>query len=232
MARVLRQNMAFLKCNDCQETNTEMAESAYKGLIVTPHVLEAVLVQNSNGKWFRFALWEDRVFIMDRRQEFPNAEDWIDSWKDTEEEIEELRGYYIKAYGTAPPSRSNHKTLAKAIWVKWFYSAEDRTGDYSQVGKKNHSTGKRERKRNLDGRRYKVLESESTVHLQDQALVVHRELLKFQKASGRGEVAESEVRTIMESAAKSGILKTKQDPFRIFQYYRGALQKAGKLETL
>lgn len=168
---------------------------------------------------------------MDRRQEWKGFQDWLSGWGTTEEERDELRELYGKTFGEQPPNLANVHTLAKAIYVKWYYMAEDRSSTYTVAGGKNHVTGEKERKRNLDGRRYKLLEtSESSMHLQDQALVVHRELLKFQKACGRETISEAEVRTVMEASAKSGILKTKQDPFRIFQYYRGALQKANKLE--
>ena len=207
-----------------------MSQSAYAGITVTPDMLDAVLVCNSQGQWFRFRFWEDRVFIMDRRQEYMNYADYDSGWHDSPEEMEELHEKYSLLYGVTAPRNAKKVTLTKAIWAKLYYRAADRSRDYTTGGGKNHVTGEKERKRNLDGRRYKVLVGESNMHLQDQALVVHRELLKFQQIIGRETISEAEVRTCMEAAAKNKILKTKQDPFRIFQYYRGALIKANKLE--
>ena len=207
-----------------------MARSAYDGITVTPDMLEAVLVRNSQNQWFRFQFWEDRIFIMDRVEEYENYKDFDSGWHDSEEEVEELRGLYTALYGVAPPNLAGKVTLTKAIWAKRYFVAQDRTKDYVRGGSKNHVTGQRERKRNLDGRRYRALEGDNSVHLQDQALVVWRELLKFQQNADRETISEAEVRSCMEAAAKNKILKTKQDPFRIFQYYRGALIKANKLE--
>ena len=165
---------------------------------------------------------------MDRNQEYTNYADFDSGYNDND--CEELHEKYVLLYGMQAPRNAKKVTLTKAIWAKLYYRAADRTRDYTTGGGKNHVTGEKERKRNLDGRRYKILQGESNMHLQDQALIVHRELLKMQNAIGRETISEAEVRTCMEAAAKSKILKTKQDPFRIFQYYRGALIKANKLE--
>lgn len=191
-------------------------------------MLDAVLVSNSVGEWYRFQLWEDRYFIMNRRDEYRNYEDWDSAWLETD--IEEIHALYVKYFGKAAPKNAKKKTLTKAIWAKWFYMSQDRTGTYNTSGVKNHVTGERDRKRNLDGRRYRVLDGGNSEHLQEQALITYRELKKFQQAAGTETISEANVRTVMEQAQKSGLLKTKQDPFRIFQYYRGALIKCGKLE--
>jgi len=206
-------------------------KSAYDGIVVTPDMLECVLVCNSEHHWFRFKLWEDRIFIMDRREEYKNYRDFDAKYEDTVDDRFDLEYLYKTLYKEDAPRGAKKVTLTKAIWAKYFYLAEDRTRTYTTGGGKNHITGEKERKRNLDGRKYRVLEGkESTLHLQDQALVVYRELLKFQQHAGKEAISEADVRSVMERAAASKILKTKQDPFRIFQYYRGALIKANKLE--
>jgi hypothetical protein len=206
-------------------------QSAYDGIVVTPAMLDTVLVCNTEHKWFRFTLWEDRFFIMGRRQEHRDYKSFDALYEETADDLNDLAYLYKTLFGHEPPNGAKKATLTKAIWGKYWYMAEDRSGVYSLSGSKKTPTGERERKRSMDGRRYRVLDGQtSSVHLQDQALVVHRELLKFQRLADKETISEAEVRSVMETAAKEKILKTKQDPFRIFQYYRGALIKANKLE--
>lgn len=208
------------------------AQSAYAGIVVTPRMLEAVLVKNTEGKWFRFDLWQDRVFIMNRREEWMNWQDFDSGYHDSPEEMEELSSLYYRWYGQHPPKNAVKVTLTKAIWAKMYLSAADRTGLYSNNPTKNPVTGERERKRSLDRRGYRALDVQSVEHLQNQALIVHRELLKLHTQLGKEVITEAEVSDMMTRLRDSGILKTKQDPFRIFQYYRPALIKSGKLEFL
>lgn len=191
-------------------------------------MLDAVLVKGPQGDWFRFQLWEDRVFILNRREEYQGWVDFDDGF--IEADMGELRETYHLLFGGPPPTNVKKVTLTKAIWAKRYFQAADRSTDYRTGGGKNHVTGEKERKRNLDGRRYRMTNGASTEHLQSQALTVHRELLKFQLACGRETISEGEVKTVMDNIAQAKTLKTKQDPFRIFQYYRAALIKANKME--
>ena len=122
------------------------------------------------------------------------------------------------------------KTLTKAIWGKLCYIANNRSETYRNAPLKDPVSGERERKRQLDRRGYRALDTASVDHLQNQALIVHREMLKLHKASNKEILTEAEISDMMTTLRDSGALKTKQDPFRIFQYYRPALIKAGKLE--
>ena len=194
----------------------------------TPAMLECVLVQDMNSHWFRFSLWTDRIFIIQRRQEWKNWAHFDESWFDDADSMFDLHELYFRMYGRNAAKNAHKKTLTKAIWVKWHLASEDRTHTYITGGRTD--TGERERKRILDRRGYRVLEGESNMHLQNQALIVHRELLKLGKALKKEIITEAEVMDMMTRLRDSGILKTKQDPFRIFQYYRPALIKAGKLE--
>lgn len=191
-------------------------------------MFDAVLVKNSQREWFRFALWEDRIFILDRREEYKNWADYDSGF--VENDKEELHEHYTAFYGKRAPKNAHKVTLTKAIWVKLYLKAQDRSNDYTRGGSKDPVTGEKERKRNLNGRRYKVVQGLSDSHLQDQALTIHRELLKFQNQAGTETITEAEVIDLMNRIAEAKILRTKQEPFRIFQYYRGALIKAGKLE--
>lgn len=202
--------------------------SAYKELIVTPKILAAVLVRNSQNEWFRFDEWHDRVFIMNRREEYNGWEDFDSGY--TDGDVEELHEIYLGLFGTAAPKNAHKKTLTKAIWAKRYMASNDRTGVYGRGGLKDSITGERERKRNLDRRGYKASESNNAVHMQNQALIVHRAILDYHASSGKEYITEGDVKDLMTNLRDSGKLKTKQDPFRIFQYYRPALIKAGLLE--
>lgn len=203
--------------------------SAYD-ITVTPKILGTVLVKNSQREWFRFDLWEDRIFILDRREEYQNWEDFDSGFIDND--IEDLHEQYLAAYGKAAPKNAHKKTLTKALWAKMYLKSKDRTGVYQTGGVRNVVTGEKDRKRNLDRRGYRALEVESIDHLQNQALIVHAALLKYHKASEKEYITEGDVRDLMSQLRDTGQLKTKQDPFRIFQYYRPALIKAGKLEFI
>jgi hypothetical protein len=205
-----------------------MSESAYAGIVTTPAMFDAVLVKNTQREWFRFALWEDRIFILDRREEYRNWKDFDEGY--IENDKEELHEIYQAYYGKPAPKNAHKVTLTKAIWVKLYLKANDRSKDYVRGGSKDPVTGEKERKRNLNGRRYRIIQGESTEHLQDQALTIHRELLKYQAQTGTETITEAEVVELMNRISEAKILKTKQEPFRIFQYYRPALIKANKLE--
>ena len=43
-------------------------------------------------------------------------------------------------------------------------------------------------------------------------------------------ISEAKLQTLVKEAASNGVLKTKQDPWRIFQYYRAQLISAGSLK--
>ena len=45
--------------------------------------------------------------------------------------------------------------------------------------------------------------------------------------SGNSELQESELKTLINELAESGKLKTRQNPWRIFQYYRANMISAG-----
>lgn len=205
-----------------------MSESAYQGIITTPAMFDAVLVKNSQREWFRFSLWEDRIFILDRREEYKNWADYDSGFGENDKE--ELHEHYEAFYGKRAPKNAHKVTLTKAIWIKLYLKANDRTKDYVRGGTKDPVTGEKERKRNLNGRRYKIIQGLSADHLQDQALTIHRELLKYQAQAGTETITEAEVIDLMDRIAAAKILKTKQEPFRIFQYYRSALIRSGKLE--
>lgn len=205
--------------------------SAYGDLVVTEPMLNAVIVCNNHGQWFRFQVWADRVFIMNRRLEFRNWADFDDAYNE-DTDMEDLHAEYAKWFGKPAPKNAKKVTLTKCIWGKMYLKCEDRSQDYRGGPPKDPVTGKAERRRNLDGRLYRALDGGNDTHLQAQALIVHSELLKRQRVAGRDYLTEAEVRDVMVQAAAAGILKTKQDPFRIFQYYRGALIKASKLENV
>jgi len=195
---------------------------------ITDKMLAAVLVKNNTNEWFRFDLWEDRIFIMTRREEYQNWEDYDDGYND--EDVEELHSIYLAMYQRPALKNAPKKTLTKAIWGKLYMRANDRSTTYRTGAVINDHTGQRERKRSLDRRGYRAIEGSNDVHMQNQAIIVHRALIGLHQDSNKEFVSESDVRELMDRLRDSGLLKTKQDPFRIFQYYRPALIKAGKLE--
>lgn len=206
------------------------AQSAYDGLSVTPKILDAILVKNSQGQWFRFDMWVDRIFIVDRREEYHGWKDFDSGYIDND--IDELHEIYTALFNRPAPRNAVKITLTKAIYAKRFYMANDRSSTYTLGTPRDPVTGNKERKRSLDRRGYRAMEGESTVHLQNQALIVHRELLNLHKASNKEMLSEADIMDMMNRLRDTGVLKTKQDPFRIFQYYRPALIKAGKLEFI
>lgn len=209
-----------------------MSESAYHGIIVTPRMLATVLVQSRERKWYRFDLWEDRIFILDRWLEYRNWEEYDRTFTDESSDMFELHGTYKALYSCDAPANAHKKTLTKAIWAKYYLGAIDRTSTYSTGATRNNVTGERERKRSMDRRGYRALDVPSVENLPNQALIVHRELLKLHTQANKDIISEAEVIDLMNRLRDSGILKTKQDPFRIFQYYRPALLKANKLEFI
>lgn len=208
------------------------AQSAYDGIKVTETMLEATLVkQTSTGQWYRFRVWTDRIMIVDRREEYRCWQEFDEGWGDNNpDDLVDIRARYLALFRQEAPKNAVKKTLTKAIWGKMYLSANDRSETYRSNPLKDPVTGKRERKRQLDRRGYRALDVASVDHLQNQALIIHRELLLLHKTSDKEIITEAEVSELMTRLRDTGVLKTKQDPFRIFQYYRPALIKAGKLE--
>ena len=54
-----------------------------------------------------------------------------------------------------------------------------------------------------------------------------KQILEGISESGNSEFQESELKTLIYELAESGKLKTRQNPWRIFQYYRANMISAG-----
>lgn len=193
-------------------------------------MLDAVLVKNSEGKWFRFQLWEDRIFIMDREVEYRSFDDFFDCWTEADafdEEDGELRAMYIMAFGAPPPKNAKFVSIAKAVWCKCYLRANDRTDVYGHSTNRDPVTGAKERRRNLNGRQYVINEPFEgwTADLPEQAQIVYKALRELSEQVDSVTINEGAIKDLMTRLRDEGTLKTKQDPFRIFQYYRPTLKK-------
>lgn len=211
----------------------------YQGLDRSDAVKHAVLVCNSLGEWFRFKLWTDRVMIMNREEEFKDFEEFKKygvSLNDKPAAVE----LYTKHFGFPPPKNAKVEQIAEAVWCKMYAKAKDRTEDYRTGGGRDVVTGKKKRKRNLDGRKYWIPDAPNAEaaretmsklgSLPPQAKACLKIFQKELKDSDKTSLTESEVKDMVMRARDRGDMKTKQDPFRIWQYYRPTLVEAGLIK--
>lgn len=219
------------------ETKKPASRGIYQGLDRSDTVLSAVLVQSGN-KWFRFKLWADRVMIVSRTEEYNNFQEFS-KYAVSENDIQEARNLYHRYFDKFPPKNAKVAQIAEAVWCKLYAISEDRETAYTTGGGRDIVTGKKKRKRNLDGRLYSFPNqtAEEAANIQNrlaqlppQAKVCLKVFQKELSDSEKVTLNEAEIKDMMTRARDRGDLKTKQDPFRIWQYYRPALVEANLLK--
>lgn len=164
---------------------------------------------------------------MERCTLTPQAMETSDIWETVEGLMDlpkmRVHGIYEGVTGVSPPTRWDKEEMAIETWLELIKRATDMTDPAKREGGTvKKSDGRRDRKRKLDDRTY-VLGDPPTdgvqIPLPPQARVCYQILVD---ACGEEMgVSESVLREVIMKRAVE--LKTRQDPWRIFQYYRPQL---------
>ena len=183
-----------------------------------------VLVRDNLGRYFKFRVWKDRVFIMGRAQEYKNFGEFEAMMLETP--CHTIHRAILYNGGSINANASKAKALI-TLWTILLDKAEDRLDTYNIASGRDVVTGKKKRKSRTGNARYGLTsKSCDDVKMPTQQKVCYN-ILKDAIGEDKESLSAEEVQAACNNAAKSGILKTKQDPFRIFKYYQSALIKAG-----
>jgi hypothetical protein len=209
-----------------KKTTTVQTPEAYKALDLNNNKLKHLcLVKDNAGKLWKFGVAAQVHVIKEAI-----AWQW-DNWQafdDAKEKAhEELIKTYTELFGNPPPKGEDRITTSVAIWHKWVSLAEDRI----KGSPTNPVTPKVGPRKSLENRLYIACRVEGklpdTTGLKTPQANACLKILRETTTEVDGVliVKESELKQkIYERAAE---LHTRQDPWRIFQYYRSTLVNGG-----
>ena len=197
----------------------------YQGLDRSPAQTRLCIVEDTDGNFFKFKTpQENHIVAAGVQKLWPN----YDAFHDNENEQTVLT-YHENLFGANPPKEADKVTNSLMVWYKLCQTATDRT---NQGTPKDPVTG---RKSTIGNSKYYLGAEDHTKVLiktpQAQACFkIFLETLNSDKASLET-LDGKEVRFLTEAVLKQVVmdraaeLKTRQDPWRIFQYYRPTLQE-------
>lgn len=143
----------------------------------------------------------------------------------------ELIGFHVLTFGAEPPAKQDLVMTALAAWKSLCAKAHDRR---ERPVAKDHETGE-PKSGKLSARKYILVTADEADVKTYQELVC----LRIIAQSVSEETHESQlVRSVREDVLRETIirradeLKTKQDPWRIFQYYRPRLIEKRKIRLV
>lgn len=191
------------------------------------------LVQSTDGKWYLFADETNAsVRIMDPRELYKSWEDFMNRTKDTET----LVTLHTQLFGKAPTAKEakDQVELTVKVWITLCDKAEQRLDQESPGSntRAKRTSGK------LADRRYEVINFtiSAEVKMPPQArtcMEFFKELaVKAGHREDQGIFEVPEVTFNEYVVANAERLKTRQDPWRIFQYYRPQLIQGGYIRLV
>lgn len=142
-------------------------------------------------------------------REWQNFDQFVELPKQT------VLAYHEQFFGVEPPKKQSHTDTAVACWAYMVKEAKPHLPDTDPV------TGKKERKSSLGTRRYFLGSRDRKTVVMPFQMSKCLDLLEASIPQNRDYVTEEELSQVVTNRA--GELKTKQDPWRIFQYYRPRL---------
>jgi len=146
-------------------------------------------------------------------------------------DLNHMRADLLHISGESAPSKklNDHHALADEIWLMMVKLAEPSVYDKGLVPRKKAAGGKARRQGKTATRRYALTDKgkDSTTWdlFPEQAQVILLGLKRFEDL----ELTELQMRELVDTLVREGLLQTRQDPWRIFQYYRPQMIGAGLL---
>lgn len=208
---------------------------------------ERCLVQSQDGMWYLFPTKAvGGVGIMNPRAIYGNWKEFCEAHKVSLEnpndaDLDALSKLYALGYGEEPGKAilKDPMEFSIMVWMRLCKTAANRLNSAPDPTTINPETGKVKRVfKKLQDRGYEVikLEVDPAMKLPPQAktcIEFFAEMVKERNPSG-----ENTIVTIPEKEVQAYVikeqerLKTRQDPWRIFQYYRPQLIKNGNIRLV
>lgn len=202
-----------------------------------PHLNQGVTI-DKQGKIFRW-VGANPIVSTGVERVYKNWEEF-NTWAETPGNgLAKLEEIHSELFGHPIPAKANIVTTSVAIYSKWCVMAEDRTtAPGSNSAPKDPVTG---RKSTIGTRIYTVLwDGKSAYALKTPQATACLKIITEEARPTKVEVKDPttgldnwvEVPQITEAALKEAVvrrqaeLRTRQDPWRIFQYYRPQLIQA------
>lgn len=196
----------------------------YKDLLNGNKVLNSCLVACvGEDKWFRFTKPEAQHFPKDKIAVQHNNWDAFDETLPTKEVAIEK---HKAVFGKEPAKTLEKFEITQVIWFHMATKAEDRTNVIAET----KADGSKKRKSTLGTRIYKLKADppkDALENLKTPQMLVCFNILK-ESLDDKGEVTEAVLKEkVYERQAE---IKTRQDAWRIFQYYRPQLAQRGLIQ--
>jgi hypothetical protein len=208
---------------------------------------ERCLVQSQDGTWYLFPTKEvGSIAIMRPRSVYGNWKEFCQDMKVTldspgDADMQSLTKLYALGHGEEPSKESlkDPMELSIMVWMRLCKTAANRLNSAPDPTLVNPATGKVKRSfKKLQDRGYEVikLEVDPALKLPPQAktcIEFFAEMVKERNPNG-----EDTIITIPEKDVQAYVVKeqarlqTRQDPWRIFQYYRPQLIKNGNIRLV
>lgn len=123
-----------------------------------------------------------------------------------------ILGYHEQFIGDLPKGQEDIGTIAMIVWAYFCKNGHPHIPDHTADGEK-------ERKSTLNGRIYTLLPDPGTGIKTPQAQACYKIFKESVKEDGT--ISENDLKAAV--TARASELRTRQDPWRIFQYYRPTL---------
>jgi len=196
----------------------------YTGVVRDTKLTKLCMIEDTHNQYFLFESSSKNSIVKEAVQKiWPSFDSFAEQNKAT------LLTYHSNLFNAEPPKDQDLITTAVYCWYKLCMTAQDRTGRLGTqpgaVTPIDPTTGKRS---NLLTRKYffgsiKPTDQELPGLIKTpQAIACYR---IFRDALGTTEsISENDLKT--KVIERAGELRTRQEPWRIFQYYRPTLMKA------
>lgn len=191
------------------------------------------IVEDTHGQYFRFNRVEENHILKDAIQKV-----WTKFDTFADEPKQTLLTYHANLFKSEPPKDQDLTTTALYIWFKMCDIATDRTvktpktteGRVSSLGSRRYVLTDKE----MNVAEIKTPQAITSYRILSDAIAAKtaldtKDMPDDVKKEYKPHVTEEELKKLVINRA--GELKTKQDPWRIFQYYRPTLIKLGLIRT-
>jgi hypothetical protein len=150
-------------------------------------------------------------------EEFSNDPAWTE---------ERIRAKHVELFGSDWPKKSNKLEASTKIWHMWVSKAEDRiktspSNPVNQVQVNPDGTTKASRKSTIGARVYTFLGRPAGATLKTPQAMACLKIVEESVDATTKTITEENLKAIVYT--RSAELRTKQDAWRIFQYYRPQL---------
>jgi len=194
-------------------------------LLIGNEILRQCMVaQVGDDKWYRFTRPEAQHFPKDKISVIHKKwETYDDTFKTKQQAIEKHKA----VFGKEPAKNLEKFEITQLLWFEMANKSEDRTNVIAET----NNDGSKKRKSSLSTRVYKMHAEADQATIDEIKTPQAKACLQIMKDNldDKGEVTEAVLKEQVYKRATE--LKTRQDAWRIFQYYRPQLINRKIIQT-